>query len=367
MAVPQTNIRFSRIETEVNEGIQAHPDIHDELIRYSWSRYVDDDPLGGSYYEGLSHHSLCKTAILYKGFMSNIIAFLHSTHGGYSIKEFRGYDWENHGVELSVDSTDHFNDDLGGFQTSVDEHTLIINLSTTNAFHVKSRGNNYGIISPIRAHTAIQTDYSHVGSRIHITVTNEREFSNETHSGNGFTSTPTNRFVIDLDNSHYITSVKARWRLYKYFASCSDNYGAIVAMIEKDDSNPASYEYANIDTVAQNGLREGNQTEYAGTFYDITPKGLGYSDEDGTSDFAGQEFGTGTRCVSALGCYQSGTDGNYDTTTLKLNSGGYYEYSIRFYHEAATRDFTVLNIRAAYTGTSESGRRTIEAKALYAS
>lgn len=366
MAVPTTNIRFTRIETEVNEAIQAHPSIHDELIRYSWSRYTADDPLDGLYYQGLSAHSLCKTAILYKGFaLNNGLAFLHSTHGGYSIKEFRGYDWENHGVELSVDSTNHFVSDLGSTSTSVDDSTLIINLTSSSAFYVKARGNSYNTISPTRGHVEVQTDYSHTGSRMHITVTNVREWSTYTHSGNGFANTPTNRFVIDLDNSHYVTYVKARWRAYKYYASCTDNHGKIVAMVEKTDSNPASYEYAEVETVAQNGLREGNRDEWVGTVYDITPKNLGYSDVNGTSNFAGQYFGSGTRCVSAFGAYQRGTDGNYDSATINLRSGGYYEYQIRFYHDAATRDYTVLNIRAAYTGTSDQGKRMIQAKALY--
>lgn len=90
MAVPDNNIRYTRIETEVNEAIQDHPEIHDELIRYSWSR---DSGVGGTYYAGLSHHSLCKTAITYKGFLGMGDGGF-PTYGGYSIREFKGYDWE---------------------------------------------------------------------------------------------------------------------------------------------------------------------------------------------------------------------------------------------------------------------------------
>jgi len=363
MAVPSTNVRYTRIETEVNEAIQAHPSIHDELVRYSWSRYKNEDPTGGTYYEGLSHHSLCRTAIIYKGFIGVNDAFEHATHGGYSISDMRGYDWENHGTNITYSSADHFNGDLGGNPgTSVGDHELILTLGD-GAFAVKSSGNQTGHIGPTRAHTEVQTDYS-TAQQMHITVSNVREYSNQTYSGNGFTKTATNRFVVDLENTTYVTSVKARWRAKTYYASLSDNHGAVVAMIEKDDANPASYEYAQVETVAQNGLREGNRDEWVGTVRTITPTYLGYSDMWGTSDFAGQHFGTGSRCVSAFGVWQSGTDGNYDTAQISLRSGGYYEYQIRFYHDAATRDYTVLNIRAAYTGSSDTGKRLIRAKAL---
>ena len=362
MAVPGVDIRYTRIETEVNEAIEAHPSIHDSLIRYSWSRYQNDDPTGGTYYQGLSHHSLCKTAILYKGFIGISDPFTHSTHGGYSIQDMRYYDWENHGANISNSSADHFNGDLGGNPgTSIGDHELTLILGE-GAFAVKSSGNQTGHIGPTRAHTEIQTDYS--AGQMHITVSNVREFSNQTYSGNGFTKNATNRFVVDLQNTTYVTSVKARWRVKTYYASLSDNHGAVVAMIEKDDSNPASYEYTHVEAVAQNGFREGNQNEWVGTVQTITPTYLGYSDLWGTSDFAGQHFGSGTRCVSAFGVWQTGTGGNYDTAQIALRSGGFYEYQIRFYHDAATRDYTVLNIRAAYTGSSDTGQRLIRAKAL---
>jgi hypothetical protein len=169
---------------------------------------------------------------------------------------------------------------------------------------------------------------------------------------------------MEILNSTYITSVKARWRVKTYYTSFTDSHGACVAMIEKDDSNPASYEYVQVETVGRNGVREGSQTEWTGTVATITPTNLGYSDLWGTSDFAGYEFSSGSRCVSALGVYQSGTDGNYDTSRIYLRSGGYYEYQIRFYHQAATRDYTVLNIRANYTGSSNNAKRLIQAKAL---
>ncbi len=375
MAVPSSNIRYTRIETEVNEAIEAHPSIHDELIRYSWSRYQSEDPDGGTYYQGLSHHSLCKTAILYKGFIGISDPFAHSTHGGYSIQDMGGYDWENHGTTLADwDATPHFSGgDTGSYDSDIAggsyDDGLTLSLAS-GPFHVTSEGNSRYVISPCRAHTEIQTDYNYNGGKLHIMVSNVREFSNRTYPGSGFTRSITHKFVVDIGNVQYIRSMRSRWRVENYYASLDDSHGVVLAMTEKNGSNPASYEYKHGETVASNGVREGNQGEWTGQVHDITPKTMVPQDSwqygaHGTSDFAGEEFGSGTRCVSAFGVYQRGSNGNFKTALVRLNSGGLYEYQLRFYHDAATRDYTVLNIQAEYKGSSNSARRLIRAKALW--
>jgi hypothetical protein len=354
MAVPQTNIRYTRIETEVNEAIQAHPDIHDELIRYSWSR---DSTASGTYYEGLSHHSLCKTAIQYKGFIG--LTGNYPIYGGYSIREFRGYDWENHGVVL----TEIITESSINLDTTVDVDNLTLSFdSADNAtFYIGAVGTS-SLGTPVRAGTTIKTIFTQAQGQtythaVNFDINNYTEQANQETIGN---SSAQGLIFVAIDNGYHIDKVWARWELdnYKTVSAAQNNYVASghVSVYRKGTLlGGYSYGATNTITVGTDGGTNRGYTK--GSFHDVTPNVFGGSRLSNTTWSDYNSFLSEIHCQAfspPLPQIDRGAE-------LSLNSGGYYGFTLRFYHEAATRDYTQVQIRAKYRNSYNTGRKQISA------
>ena len=359
MAVPQENIRYTRIETEVNEAIQAHPEIHDELIRYSWSR---DSEIQGTYYAGLSHHSLCKTAIQYKGFLG--ITGTYPNYGGYSIKSFRGYDWENDGVILTNSVTE--SSIAVDVSVDVDDLTLSFDSADNSTFFIGSVGTS-SQNSPVRAGTTIHTEFttasieSNNTHMVNFTIGQYRERATQATRGN---SSSTGLIFVAIDNGYHVDQVRARWEFdnYKTVSAAQNNIiASLHAGIHRTgvSSGGGGYDYGTIKTLSVGSDGGTNRGYTRGYLYDVTPylfagssTPLHYTTWSDHNSFLSELW------AQAFSPPHPQIDRGAELT---LNSGGYYAFTMRFYHDAAIRDYTQLQIRAKYRNTYDSGRKQISA------
>ena len=356
MAVPETNIRYTRIETEVDEAIQAHPDIHDELIRYSWSR---DSSVSGDYYGGLSHHSLCKTAITYKGFLG-VGAGGFPIYGGYSIRNFMGYDWENDGVALGILITDSSIDP----DISIDEYDLELSYDSAehSTFFVGATGRSQ-LGSDVRGGTYINTIFEQASNQTYTHAVNFQiaNFVVNASIGNNNSSSSGN-INVTIDNGYHIDSVAARWSLknYRTVSQELNGYEAnAYARVYRNGVNFGSYQYATNKKVTVGTDGGTNRTSTASPFRTVTPALFG-----GTS-LTNHDWSDQNSFISELSCRAVSPPSPQieRASELTLNSGGYYGFTLRFYHSAATRDYTDLHIRAKYRNTYNSGRKRMYAYA----
>ncbi len=356
MAVPSTNIRYTRIETEINEAINAHPEIHDELIRYSWSR---DSEVSGTYYAGLSHHSLCRTAIQYKGFLG--LTGNYPVYGGYSIKRFRGYDWENHGVVL----TNSITESSINVDTSVDVDNLTLSFdSADNAtFYIGAVGTS-SMATPVRAGTTILTtfteaDYGQPHTHMaNFDINNYRERATQSTKGN---VSARGLIFVAIDNGDHIDKVLARWELDNYKTVSAAQNGFVASghvSVKRTGTSLGSYTYGTTKTITV-GTDGGTNRGYTkGSFHDVTPSVFGGVGRLGTTPWSDSNS-----FLSEIHCQAfSPPHPQIDRAAeLTLNSGGYYGFTLRFYHAAATRDYTQVQIRAKYRNTYNTGRKQISA------
>jgi len=366
MAVPDNNIRYTRIETEVNEAIQDHPEIHDELIRYSWSR---DSGVGGTYYAGLSHHSLCKTAITYKGFLGMGDGGF-PTYGGYSIREFKGYDWENHGVIFFHHANYSTITGATFTNTTNDAYTLSYDSDDSSTFYVGATGRSSYFLGPVIAGTKIKTIFENPGSNFSSNVSHKVTFeinnfkSNASISSNN--SSASGMLLVTISNGYHIDRVEARWELDNYHTTSAAQNGYIAAAYARTYRNGTStngYTYGTNKSITVSTDGGTNRGYTSSAFRRVTPELFGGTDLGNFSWSDTNSF------ISELSCqaFSPPAPQMDRSTSLKLNSGGYYGFTLRFYHSAATRDYTELQVRAAHkpysSSNSLSGRKQMYATA----
>ncbi|MDA9008025.1 hypothetical protein N9J18_02175 [Porticoccaceae bacterium] len=358
MAVPETNIRYTRIETEVNEAIQAHPEIHDELIRYSWSR---DSSTQGTYYVGLSHHSLCKTAITYKGFLG-LGAGGFPTYGGYSIRNFRGYDWENDGVTLTNNITESSID--VDVSVDVDDLTLSFDSADSGTFYIGAVGTS-SQSTAVRAGTTIYTEFTEADESedhthmVNFRINNYVERATQRNIGN-----PNNvgLIFVEIGNGYHIDTVRAKWELdnYKTVSANQNNITASIhAAVHRTGTYLGTYTNGTQKTLSVGSDGGTNRGYTAGYNYEVTP----YLFAGNNTPLGSTTWSGNNSFLSDLYCqaYSPSPPQIDRASELSLNSGGYYGFTLRFYHSAATRDYTQLQIRAKYRNTFNSGRKQISA------